>query len=184
MGTVALRRRSDRRIAAMVTALVILAAAVLGVWVAVTLAFTDTELPAVEDAAGQSWDSPWVIGIGAVLVLLGLVLIGLALKPGPSWFSDLRAGERPQVPQDRMRTVVTTQGLRRLAAAEAARVDGVFEPKVQATSKRILVHAMTLSPDPGATSREVETNIRQRLEEMSPSKAPQVVARLRRRKEG
>lgn len=183
MGTVALRRRSDRRIAAMITALVILAVMVLGAWIAITLAFTDTDLPAVAEAVEQSWDSPWAIALGAVLVLLGVILAGLALTPGPSWFLDLRGGRRGDATDEAARTVVTTQGLRRLAAAEAARVDGVFEPSVQVSGRRITVAAVTLSPEPEVTAREVEATVLRRLEELQPTKMPTVVARLRRRKE-
>lgn len=188
MGAVALRRRSDRRIAAMLTALVILSAAGLSIWAAAVLAFTDTELPALDDALAQTWDSPWVIAVGGLLGLFGLILVVLALKPGPAWFADLRGedahGSDPASgPTRALRTVVTTQGLRRLAAAETERVDGVFDPKVRVRGHRLTITASTLSPDTAATSEAVEEAVRRRLEEMGPRRTPKVVARLRRRKD-
>jgi len=83
------------------------------------------------------WSDPVALAIGAVLVVLGLVLVLIALVPGKAKVVGLDTG-RPDVLM-----ALTRRGLRHVAATSAGNVDGAEHARATARGRRVRVTVTT-----------------------------------------
>lgn len=83
------------------------------------------------------WNAPVALAIGAVLAVLGLILIALALVPGRPRVVGLGTG-RPDVLMG-----LTRRGLRHVAATAAGDVDGAERARAKARGRRVRVKVTT-----------------------------------------
>ncbi len=118
--------------------------------------FVDRLVPFTQlDPTGWSW----TVGVSIVLLLVGLLLLFLELRPGP------REGPRIMLKQDGLgRVTVARDGVRHLVDREAGRVAGVMEVRSQveedAAGLRILCR---LSVDPTRSMPEMTQELQERL---------------------
>ena len=101
----------------------------------------------------------WTVGASIVLLLVGLLLLFLELRPGP------RAAPQITLKEDGLgRVTVTRDGVRELADREAGRVAGVMTVRSQVdedpTGLRILCR---ISVDPASSVPEMTHELQQRL---------------------
>lgn len=118
--------------------------------------FVDRLVPFTQlDPTGWSW----TVGVSIVLLLVGLLLLFLELRPGP------RQAPRIMLKQDGLgRVTVARDGVRHLVDREAGRVAGVMEVRSQveedAAGLRILCR---LSVDPTRSMPEMTQELQERL---------------------
>jgi hypothetical protein len=181
MNQVQLRPRPSRSLTASVVALVVLAGAVV-LTVASVSRLVDGTWPTwfVDPASSlvqQTWGSTTVLATGAVVLVLGVVLLLAAVVPGRRSGAAIAL----QVENAEESEVVLTQrGLARLAAAAADEVDGVEHVDVSASSTAVRVLAVTSSPDDADTVRSaVEEAVRSRLDVLGTGPVRPVRSRVR-----
>ncbi len=118
--------------------------------------FVDRLVPFTQlDPTGWSW----TVGVSIVLLLVGLLLLFLELRPGP------REAPRIMLKQDGLgRVTVARDGVRHLVDGEAGRVAGVMEVRSHveedAAGLRILCR---LSVDPTRSMPEMTQELQERL---------------------
>lgn len=127
--------------------------------------------------ARTPWSSPIVLAAGAVLGVLGLVLIVAALVPGRPRVVALSTG-RPDVLMG-----ITRKGLRCVAATAAADVDGVERARAKARGRRIRVKITTplrARADASAVGEHVRTAVSEALDQLDLTHRAKVKVRVRR----
>ena len=104
-----------------------------------------------------SWS--WAVGISVVLLLVGLLLLFLELRPGP------RAAPRITLKQDGLgRVTVARDGVRDLVDREAGRVAGVMEVRSHVEEDRAGLRILCrLSVDPTRSVPEMTQELQERL---------------------
>ncbi|MFB9252678.1 DUF6286 domain-containing protein [Sphaerisporangium melleum] len=173
--------RSNRTVPATIVALVVLAAAIVTLVGAVAAAVrARATMPALSWLAplGRArWDDPATLATSAASLLLGLVLLTTALKPGRARLIPL-ASDDPQTV-----TGITRSGLRRHLAAVAAAVNGVSRAHVRLRRRGAAVTVATPLRDPGELSGQVGQAVEEHLAELRPLRPMRVKVAVRRKGE-
>lgn len=177
-------RRSRRTVPAILVAAVLVAGSVvIGVSCAQSIAGRSAWLPFVSVkhlGAGLTASSPWMIGLGGVVALVGLALLLVAVRPGPALVMPL---DGPRHGRDALVSGVSRNSVAHALRAAAMGVDGVDAARVEITEKA--VHARVRTPVRAHTSlsSEVEQAIRTRLDTVCLARRPKVRVRVRVRGE-
>ena len=127
--------------------------------------------------ARTPWSSPIALAVGAVLAVLGLVLIVTALVPGRPRVVALSTG-RPDVLMG-----ITRRGLRCVAATAAADVDGVERIRATARGRRVRVKVTTPLRDridAADVGDRVRTAVTEALTQLDLTHPPKLRVRVRR----
>lgn len=152
-----LRRRSSRTVPAGIVAAVLLAVGVLGAIATISRLVTGAWATAVSGPArgltALTWASPGVLAAAVVALVLGLVLLVAALKPGAYRSTRLRGPSGAGIGQTDY--VITNAAVARLAAGRADLVDGVDRVSASAGGRRVRLRI--------TTSSEQVTQIRDRV---------------------
>lgn len=171
-------RRPRRSLPATLVAFVLFAAMVLLVTACVqVLVGSPPALPFAELAAEAHtvrWDNVFVLVAGAVLVVLGVVLLACAWVPGVPEVLPL-TGARGATAAG-----VTRRSLRRNLIAAARRVDGVSGASVTVAGGRVRARVATPLRDASDLPSRVRSALDQRLEAIGLSRTPRVSVRVRR----
>lgn len=165
-----IRRRPDRRVPALIVAIVITALGALGTWWSVTALAAAQPLSGLDGLEGLTWGAAPVVAVAAVAALLGLILIVLALKPGRASVVEMTL---PESGRGRT-TVVTTRGLGRIAAAEAERTDGTVSARTDAKPGAVRVAVGTVAQSNQDAQRLLAERIRSRFAGLELKRAPRV----------
>jgi hypothetical protein len=175
-----LRQRPSRTVPASIVALLALAIGVLTCVVAVSRLITGTwpsqaAAPAASIATA-TWGSSSVITAGAVVIVIGAILLVAGLKPGGFTTAPLRGGASSRV--DGTDFVITSRGIARLAAAQADHVDGVEKVSTSASWRRVRLTVTTTSNHGDQIAERVTRNVSDALTAAGLDPAPRVTATI------
>lgn len=172
-------RRSRRTIPALLVAAVLVAASVvIGVSCAQAIAGRAAWLPftAVKHlGAGLTASSPWMIGLGGVVAVVGLVLLLIAIRPGPALVLAL---DGPRHGRDALVSGVSRNSVAYALRAAAMGVDGVDAARVEVTEKSVRARVRTPVRAHTTLGTEVEEAIRTRLDTVCLASRPKVRVRV------
>ncbi|WP_283137214.1 DUF6286 domain-containing protein [Rhizohabitans arisaemae] len=172
--------RPKRMIPAVLTALALIA---VGTLVAVNVISTMLGRPTWTPpyhlfagwAASTPWQAPAALLTGAILALIGLLLIALALVPGRPKLLPLRSTDPDLV-------VGVKRGVAGHALAVAAtRVDGVRSAWVRLPRGRIEVSAHTDLRDPHGIPEQIHASVSRELERLAPAQDLPIKVTVRHR---
>jgi hypothetical protein len=127
--------------------------------------------------AGLSWSDPVAKVVGAVVVLVGLLLVVIAIVPGRPRVVALNCAEPDVV------AGITRRGLRCVAAVAASDVDGVDRVRTKARGRRVRVKVTTPlrdSADAGAVAGRTRQAVEKALDDLDLARPVRVAVRLRR----
>lgn len=181
MSQVELRRRPSRTVPATVVALLLLLVAAAITVASVSRLLDGTWPTWALDPAGsvarQTWGSAAVVTAGALVGVVGVVLLLAAALPGRrSGVAVAHTVENAEVSE----VVITTRGVARLAAAAADEVDGVERVDVSASSSTVRVVVLTsLREDVDTVRSAVQTAVQSRLDVGRTGPVCQVETRVR-----
>lgn len=174
-----LRNRPSRSIAATIVALVLVA---LGVLVAICAisrlvqgSWPTQVTGAASAVASTTWGSAAVISVGAVLAVIGLVLLTSGIKPGAPTTAALSAPATSAAVGD-TDFVISTRSLARLAAAGADQVDGVHKVSASASGRRVQLTVTTTSEQAAEIRQKVSDSVTERLSATGVQPVPRVSA--------
>jgi Family of unknown function (DUF6286) len=123
------------------------------------------------------WDDPRPLVASGVACVLGLLLIGLALRPG-------RYRVVPVASQDPYSVAAMTRaGLRRYLADAATTVDGIASAKVKVRRRRARVYAASSLRDVEGLADQVETAVNDRLTVLAPLQPLRARVTVRKRRD-
>lgn len=167
--------------AAIVAAVIIIVAALTAAGIVAALVGRPIALLHAE-AVGSwlsrtQWNTPAALAIGAVLAVLGLILILIALVPGRPQVIGLGTG-RPDVLMG-----LTRRGLRHVAATAAGDVDGAERARATVRGRRVRVKVTTPLRDRAeATAMEerARTAVTEALDRLDLTRPVTVKVRVRR----
>ncbi len=114
---------------------------------------------------------------GAVLVVLGLVLLIAGVKLGAFGSAELAAPAGGQVGETDY--VISTRAMAHLAAAQADTVDGVDKVSASASGRRVHVSVTTTSEQADQIRDRVQAGVTERLSAAGVAPAPRVTATVR-----
>lgn len=112
-------------------------------WLDETLSFLDDQVAA-----------DWMIPVGALVVVAGLALVLLAVRPRARKEAEVRA---------QTGVFLTSASIRRLAQSAVDDVDGIDTVSVSASMKTIDIHVTTLGAGEGDTRARIEEAVTRRL---------------------
>ncbi|MBA8796238.1 copper chaperone CopZ [Friedmanniella endophytica] len=173
-----LRRRPSRTVAASIVAVVITAIGALAA-IAAIFALTRGGWPTAvtgpaRAVAGSSWGSAAVIAAGAVIAVLGLIMLIAGIKPGRHKTAVLRAPGQTTVPDTEF--VLSSRAIARLAASRADGIDGVESVSASADPKTVRVSVTTSSEQSAAIRQRVQQEVTSVLEAAGLQPVPRVRA--------
>lgn len=176
-----LRRRPSRTVPASIVSVLLLAIGVLAV-IAAVARLTNGSWPSqvtgpASAAAGLTWGSTAVIVAAAVLVVLGLVLVVAALKPGARKAAALQAGGANSPAEHEY--VISTRSIAKLAVARADGVDGVDKVSASASERRVHLAVTTTSQQRDAVRTQVAQAVSETLAGAGLSPQPRVSVSVR-----
>ena len=123
------------------------------------------------------WDAPRPLVASAVACALGLLLIGLALRPG-------RVRVVPVASRDPYAVAAMTRaGLRRYLADAATTVDGIASAKVNVRRRRARVYAASSLRDIEGLTAQAQTAVTERLAVLAPLHPLRVRVSVRKRRD-
>jgi len=176
-----LRRRPSRVVPATIVAVVLLAigslTAVAAIARLVNGAWATQVTRPARSVSALTWGSSATIVTGAVLALIGLVLLVAGLKLGAFRTARLAAPAGGEVGQTDY--VISTRGLAHLAAAQADDVDGVDRVSASASGRKVHVAVTTASEQADRIRERVQAGVAGRLTAAGVSPAPKVTATVR-----
>ncbi len=177
------RRRSLRRGTATVTALVVLALMALVAYLTISRIATG-QWPAWADGGlaqvpSLTWMMPALIAAEAVLILLGLVLLAKALRPGVLRVAQVASPASPAVRHTDV--TLSRRGVARLAASRADEIDGVDSLSTTATGRRVTLKVDTRSADAAGVRETVRAAVAERLAQATLQPSPRVSVDVRSR---
>jgi len=176
-----LRHRPSRVVPATIVAVVLLALGTLTAIVAIARLVNGTWARQVtgpaRTVAGLTWGSTAVIVAGAVLVVLGLVLLIAGIKRGAYRTAVLQRPDGGEVADTDY--VISTRAMARLAAAQADTVDGVDKVSASASGRRVHVSVTTDSEQASQIRDRVQQGVTARLGAAGVSPAPKVTTTVR-----
>lgn len=169
-----MKRRPRRSVPATLTALVLAAAGALAAIVAVQMILGERPWLDYGAIARRLHDFHWadlpVVIAGAVVAVLGLVLLTAAVLPGRPTVIPLR-GEPD--------TGVSRRGFGTALRAAAARVDGVEKARLKLRRRSVRVRVRTQRTAPDGIADSVRAAVAARLDSIDPARRPEVKVRLR-----
>ncbi|MET1008183.1 MAG: DUF6286 domain-containing protein [Propionibacteriaceae bacterium] len=172
-----LRRRSSRTVPATIVAVVLLAAAALAVLLAVARlvngAWPRQAVDSATALAALTWGSSAVIGAGAAIALIGLVLLVAGLMPGAFTNAQLQPATVSAVDFE-TDFVISTRAMARIAAARADAVDGVDRVSAAASGRRVSVRVTTTSEQAAEIRDQVSQHVSDALSAAGLHPAPKV----------
>lgn len=177
-----LRHRPSRIVPATIVAVVLLAVGGLAAIAAITRLINGTWPAAVSSTAagisGVTWGSAAALTAGAVVAIVGLVLLVAGLKPGTFRTARLQPStmEASAAETD---FVISTRAVARLSAARADLVDGVDKLSVSATGRRVHIQATTTSEQADQIRSRITNGVTQTLTAAGLQPVPKVTARVR-----
>ncbi|MFC4377264.1 DUF6286 domain-containing protein [Nocardia halotolerans] len=168
-------RRPRRVVPAVVVALVLCVLAVLVVVSLIQRLTGAREWVSYDSIATRlhdtTWGSVWVLGVGVVIIVLGLVLLAAAALPGKPVVLALESG-------DGIEAGITRRSLRHALADAAGRVEGLDKTRVRLRSKKIHVAGHTRHGIE-RTAQEVGEAVADRLDRIKPATVPRLRTSLR-----
>lgn len=178
-----LRRRPARTVPATITAVALLALGVGLVWAAVQR-LVQASWPAFADrtaawVAALSWGNVWVLIISLALVVLGLILLIAAIKPGPPTAMMVDSGPPADAAGASTEVVMTRRSVAKLATARAGQVDGVDSVSSVVGARKITVAVRTPSQQRGEIEQQVRDRVTGALQSAGLAPMPTVVVRAR-----
>lgn len=177
-----LRHRPSRVVPASIVAVVLLAVGVLAAIAAITRLVNGTWPVAVTSAAagvaGLTWGSAVAIAAGAVVAVVGLVLMIAGLKPGTFRTARLEPSSNASAAAE-TDFVISTRAIARLSATRADLVDGVDKVSVSATGRRVNIEAATTSEQADQIRVRIIDGVTQTLTAAGLHPVPTVTARAR-----
>ncbi|HEY5821281.1 MAG TPA: DUF6286 domain-containing protein [Propionibacteriaceae bacterium] len=176
-----LRRRPSRTVPATIVAIVLLALGALTA-IAAIVRLVDGSWPTqVTGAAGTvssaTLGSAVVIASGAVLALLGLILLIAGLKRGAFKTAQLAVPAGGAIAETDY--VISTRAMARLAAGRADTLDGVDKVSASASGRRVHVQVATTSEQTYEIRERVRQGVVKTLTEAGVHPAPRVTAAVR-----
>ncbi|WP_375423019.1 DUF6286 domain-containing protein [uncultured Friedmanniella sp.] len=178
-----LRRRSSRAVPATVVAVVLLAVGVLAALIGfarlVDGSWPSAPTTAARAVAGLTWVSSAVVATGAVLALVGLVLLLAGLTPGRFRTARMQAGTAGADGAGATDLVISTRALARLAAARADRVDGVDRVSASASDRRVRLDVITTSEQVEQIRSQVSRGVAETLAATGVHPVPRVTTTVR-----
>lgn len=157
-------RRPRRSVPATIVGLVLLAAAVLAAISCIQLIAGNPPLVSFTAlgrlAATTTWDDVLALAAGAVLALVGLVLLGCALLPGTPTVLALASGT------DASAAGVARRSLVHDLAVHARRTDGVTGARVTVGARTVKVQARTPLRDHAGLADRVGALVTERLDDL------------------
>lgn len=177
-----LRRRPSRTVPATVVAVVLLALGVLTAIAAVSRLANGSWPTQVTGAAAPvaawTWGSTAVLTAGAVLALVGLVLLIAGLKPGGLKAASLAVPGTSEAVAD-TEFVISTRSLARLAVSRADSVDGVDKVSASASGHRVHLDVTTTSEQTDEIRAQVAEAVQERLASTGVQPVPRVGVTVR-----
>ena len=181
-----LRARPARVVPSVIVAVVFLLVAVGLGWAGIAdiaqsgaEAALTTTLPGVSGAESLQWGMPIVIGAGIVLGVIGLILIILAISPGPRRIVGFRAPTSEYIEQ--FEVALPTSAVSDLAAAAADSVDGVSRVRAASNARSTIVTVATPVRDTAAIRSDVGQAVTDRLSAIGFDRQPSVRVHAQRR---
>ena len=165
-----IRRRSDRRTAALVVATLLLILGGLGLWWSISAVTYQQALPGLDTLVELTWGAPVLVALAVLFGLLGLIMIVLALKPGRATVVEMTVPEAPA----HQRTVMTTRGLDRIVSAEAERMDGTVSTRATSKPRRVRLSVGTVAPQTEEVQRELVRRVEDRFRSVGLRRSPRV----------
>lgn len=165
-------RRPRRTVPATIVGVVLLALAVVVAVSCIQLIVGSPPLVPLGTVAGLgrgvSWNAPVVLAGGAVLALIGLVLLACAILPGTPKVLALASTN------DHTDAGVARHSLGRDLASHARSADGITDAHVTVGARSVKVNARTLLGDRSGLSERVRDAVTERLEDINLARRPRV----------
>lgn len=165
-------RRPRRTVPATIAALVVLAAAVVVTISCIQVIVGSPPLipfGALGALAGDtSWNDPAVLAAGAVLALIGIVLLACALLPGTPQVLALATGN------DHTDAGVARRSLANDLTSHARRADGITGAHVTVGGRTVKVIAHTPLRDHSGLSERVRELVGERLDDINLARRPRL----------
>lgn len=178
-----LRHRPNRTIPAFLVGLLMLATGVALVWLTILRLANGYWPPGLREAlnglAVPSWNDPWTWGIGAVLVVAGVVLVLCAVLPGGFGALKIKSAGgsiADDLPPGAREIVMTRRAVAHLAKAQCLDLDGVVSASATATAKHVQLHIRTPLHAHGDLGKRAAQRVRIRLESAGVEPVPRVSA--------
>jgi hypothetical protein len=174
-------RRPRRTLPATIVALVVLAICVLVVVAVVQDLLGQTPFLGLDQllavTSTQHWNSAATVAAAVVAAVIGLVLLLLAIRPGPATVLPLARYEIDGRPG-------ADAGVRRATLAKdlattAEAVAGVSRAEVTARRRRVTATVRVAAAEPAAVPGHVRERLEARLTEIGPAPRPRVRVRAR-----
>lgn len=123
----------------------------------------------------QHWDDTVILAVAGAIVVIGLVLLATAARPG-------RRADVPLATHDPgVRAALTPRSLSRTVTAATLDVDGVHHVQVTARRRSLSVRADSILRDPAGLSEQVSAAVERRLAELDLAHPPAIRVRVRRK---
>lgn len=183
-----LRHRTSRALPALIVGVVLLASGAALSWIAITR-LVNGAWPAFlagprDWLIGLAWGSPAVWAAGAVMAIIGLVLLLAAVVPGPFNALPLQspgAGPPAQSPAAEQEIVMSRRAVARLASSYCRHLDGVVSASATATARRVHLSVTTPLHETDELRTRITAGVRQRLTMVGLDPVPRVTATIRSR---
>lgn len=177
-----LRRRPSRTVPATIVAVVLLALGGLTAIAAISRlvqgSWPTQVTGAASTVAALTWGSAAVITAGALLALIGLVLLIAGIKLGDFKTAPLAARGASDAVGD-TDFVISTRSLARLVAARADQVDGVDKVSASASGRRVHLKVTTTSEQTAEIRQQVNDGVTKRLSATGVQPVPRVSTTVR-----
>lgn len=178
-----LRRRPSRALAASLTAIVLLAAAVAVIWISIirisTGAWPDFVGTADDGIGSLSWNSPGMWAASIIATAVGLILLLAAIIPGKYNGMPLQGGSDGNDAASEV--MLSSRGIVRLANAHVQRMDGVVASKAKTKGRRVRITVTTPLRKPGDLRQRVADSVGGRFQEAGLKPPPKISVVVRSR---
>ncbi|MFJ8965839.1 DUF6286 domain-containing protein [Lentzea sp. NPDC102401] len=168
-----MKRRPSRAVPATVTALILLATALVVAVVAIQMLLQEPAWVNYSTLAGYvhglRWTDTAVAAAGGVVAVLGLLLVSAAVVPGAPTVLPM---------QGTPNSGASSRGLRSTLRAAASTVDGVSGATVALKGRRVKVRVNTRRTRPEGLVDAVRAVVTGRLDQIAPSAQPAVSVRV------
>lgn len=174
--------RATNRIVATLVALVLLAVSVIAVVEIILAAIGKSawivdHVAIADDLHQRTWQDGLVVAVAIGAVLIGILLLFVALKPGAPSALPL------QTDLDGVTVSVTRRSLEHYVAGIAAGETGVDSSSVSARRGRVGISASTTLRDPGDLRERVHAAVASRLESLRPTEPIETSVSIRNRED-
>ncbi|MGY4720233.1 DUF6286 domain-containing protein [Naumannella huperziae] len=176
-------RHAQRRTPAIIVAVLLAGLGFVAAWAGIEASIT-RNLPSwlawlPQRLQDTSWFSPSIIVASVLAVLLGLLLIVLAVKPGATSALAVRPPQDPEAIAS-SDVALARSALARISGARAAQIDGVDGVSVSAGARSVRLSVKTAAADPTAVRTAVTEQVQERLDGIGFVRTPKVSTTARR----